>query len=321
MSIACENTASENDNNTSNNLQSGDHKSDQEMEEYGFLNYDYAYWQEGVGKHAGISQPIFSEEKLRELAKKDEYKDYNLVVKEFVKNQYNKEIKSIQTANFNTINAHYKNMLVHTSDDLIFIIKLKKWMNHNGIWTVDSYPQSLNKNDLSHVDRFEIIDGIPSYRDYGLQEYKNKVEHNFNLLSVEEAEDIIQDWAEELLSFDAWRVELFHDLSKQNHDDHRDDRYEGDTYVLITAPADSTNSIMIDFVKANNDEIEIHYKQIINNDYEQFGTVQYVLLHFENLLTHNAFAIRTDPIIEYPSCDNISSSDKPCPSSPNSKMN
>ncbi|MED1795176.1 hypothetical protein [Brevibacillus nitrificans] len=78
----------------------------------------------------------FDIEKLIELQKESDRKDYKKVLANFFTEYLQKEIESFQTINKS---EHDRHILVITKDRWLYRVDIKQWLEYGNIWTVDMY--------------------------------------------------------------------------------------------------------------------------------------------------------------------------------------
>lgn len=185
--------------------------------------------------------PDYSSDDLETMSQEDWRKDYTEVVKRYAEKNLFSEISFI-----NSLDGFYnpKYVLVGNDNGLVYRVQLVKHYNYGGIWTVRDHAEI---NEANSATQYEIIE--------------------YAIIDIEEAEEPISSWAQEIITKDKAAEEYFiGDSSK--------------TYILLTS--DPGESIEVMEIKAADSSISIQYANTIVDE-EMYGRQPYVLIQFDSL--------------------------------------
>lgn len=109
-----------------------------------FLNFDQL---EQYGQITGTSLE-YTEFELKKLAEDDEQKNYETVIRSFVKRELNQEASFLDSVD-GTYNP--RSVVIGTKEGNMYSLRLRKWYNYKGIWTVVGYAPYHQKDNEGAV--------------------------------------------------------------------------------------------------------------------------------------------------------------------------
>lgn len=109
-----------------------------------FLNFDQL---EQYGKITSTSLE-YTEFELIKLAEDDAQKDYEVVIRNFVRQELNQEASFLDSVD-GTYNP--RSVVVGTKEGNMYSLRLRKWYNYKGIWTVVDYAPYHQKDNEGAV--------------------------------------------------------------------------------------------------------------------------------------------------------------------------
>lgn len=93
--------------------------------------------------------------------------------------------------------SYNNTVLAHTTENEFYIVFLRKWVKYNEIWVVESY-ETYSREALDDIMEFN--DGILTVGLHSKDEAKK--EPNLHSIEISEAPESVQNWANQLMSYD-----------------------------------------------------------------------------------------------------------------------